>query len=133
MSKSSKPKPGPAISGAEWEVMKVVWDREPVGGPEVVAALGDARGWKPRTVKTLLSRLLGKGAVVFDVDGKRHVYRSKVSRADCVRRESRSFLERVFDGAITPAVAHLLEGKKLSEEDVRRLQKVLEDGKQGKS
>ena len=116
----------PQISDAEWDVMKVVWDRQPVPASDVVEQLGRERGWAPRTVKTMLNRLVGKGALAYAVDGKRFLYSAKVNRDACVRRESRSFLSRVFDGSVTPAVVHLLTHSKLSDDELKQLRRVLD-------
>src|SRR5438477_8112455 len=96
----------PQISDAEWDVMKVVWDHGPLTAGEVVRHLAAERRWSPRTVKTLLSRHVKKGAAEVRTEetdasggvGRRFLYRARVSREACVRRESRSFLSRVFDG-----------------------------------
>ena len=106
--------------------MKVVWERQPVPASDVVEQLGRERGWAPRTVKTMLNRLVGKGALAYAVDGKRFLYSAKVNRDACVRRESRSFLSRVFDGSVTPAVVHLLTHSKLSDEELKQLRRVLD-------
>ena len=122
--------PGPAatpqISDAEWDVMKVVWDRQPVPAADVVDRLAADRGWRPRTVKTMLNRLVAKGALAYEVDGKRFLYRALVQRDACVRNESRSFLSRVFGGAVAPAVVHLLEHTRLTPDEVEQLRRVLE-------
>ena len=122
----------PQISDAEWEVMKVVWDRQPVTAAEVVERLSVDRRWSPRTIRTLLDRLVGKQAVNFTPEGKRYLYRARVSRDACVRRASRSFLSRVFDGAAAPAVLHLLTHcdaeafKKLSPQERDQLRQLLD-------
>jgi BlaI family penicillinase repressor len=117
----------PEISDAEWDVMKVVWDHPaPLTAGEVVAEVAAVRSWRPRTVKTLLNRLVKKGAVAMEADGPRFLYRARVTQAACVRHESRSFLTRVFDGAVTPAVVHFLSNHKLSAQDVRELKAILE-------
>jgi BlaI family transcriptional regulator, penicillinase repressor len=116
----------PQISDAEWEVMKAVWAHQPVPASEVVDQLGRERRWAPRTVKTMLNRLVAKGALAYDVDGKRFLYRAKVNRDACVRHESRSFLSRVFGGAVTPAVVHLLTHSKLSDDELRQLRRILD-------
>src|SRR3954453_22745272 len=95
----------PQISDAEWDVMKVVWDHGPLTAGEVVRHLAAERRWSPRTVKTLLSRLVKKGAAEVRTEetdtgrgggsGRRFLYRARVSREACVRRESRLFLSRV--------------------------------------
>ena len=116
----------PQISDAEWDVMKVVWDRQPVPASDVVERLAAERGWAPRTVKTMLNRLVAKGALAYDVEGKRFLYRATVKRDACVRHESRSFLSRVFGGAVAPAVVHLLEHSKLTPDEIEQLRQVLE-------
>ena len=118
----------PQISDAEWEVMKVIWQRGPATAAEVVDDLAPATGWHPRTVKTMLNRLVRKGALDFKPEGKRYIYRAKVSRQACVRRATRSFLRRVFDGAAAPAVAHFLEEAQLSPGEIDQLKRILEQG-----
>jgi BlaI family penicillinase repressor len=122
----------PQISDAEWEVMKVVWERQPVSAAEVVERLGRERRWSPRTIRTMLNRLLAKRAIDYRPEGKRYLYRARTSRDACVRQESRSFLSRVFDGAAAPAVMHLLthcdveEFRKLSPSELQHLRQLLD-------
>lgn len=118
--------PQPQISDAEWDVMKVVWDRQPVPASDVCDQLARERSWAVRTVKTMLDRLVKKGALAYSVDGKRFLYSAKVARDACIRRESRSFLARVFDGSVTPAVVHLLSNAKLSDDELKQLRKILD-------
>jgi BlaI family penicillinase repressor len=116
----------PQVSDAEWEVMKTLWDHGPLTSGQIVERLGDERAWKPRTIKTLLARLVKKGAVAGKTVEKRIVYQPKVRREALVRRESRSFLARVFDGAVTPALVHFLKEAELSSDQVQELKKLLE-------
>ena len=118
----------PGISEAEWDVMKVVWDQEPVAASDVADRLAAERQWHPQTVKTMLTRLVGKGALAYKAEGKRYLYRSRISRDACVRSESRSFLSRVFDGSVTPAVVHLLTHSKLSDDELKQLRRILDAG-----
>ena len=122
---ASTPDP-PDISDAEWDVMKVVWEHGPLTSGEVVRQLADEKAWKPRTVKTLLSRLVQKGAVAAsDADGKFY-YSARVSRDALARREAKSFLARVFDGAVAPAMVHFIQEAQLSPKDVAELKKILD-------
>jgi BlaI family penicillinase repressor len=122
----------PQISDAEWEVMKAVWD---AGGAltagEVVQRMeADGTRWRPRTIKTLLARLVQKGAVRSDADpasARTFRYRAAFTREACVRQESRSFLRRVFDGDVAPALLHFLKASNLSREEIDRLKQVLDD------
>jgi BlaI family penicillinase repressor len=118
----------PSISDAEWDVIKVLWDRGPLTAGEVVEALQSARDWKPRTVKTLLARLVKKGAVRAEVQDKRYLYRPAITRQAATRKEARSFLARVFDGALLPAVVTFLKESDLSPNELRELRQILESG-----
>lgn len=116
----------PQISDAEWEVMKAVWAGGSPTAGEVVDAVRAERAWNPRTIKTLLGRLVKKRAVEAIVDGRRYLYRARVSRNECIRQESRSFLARVFDGAVGPAVLHFIEDQKLTPDELAQLKRILE-------
>ena len=116
----------PQISDAEWEVMKAVWDGAPLTAGDVVDRLAAEQKWKPRTIKTLLNRLVKKGAVAMEPDGRRYLYRARVARDAVVRRETRSFLSRVFDGAAAPAIVHFLEQARLTPDEIRQLRETLE-------
>jgi BlaI family penicillinase repressor len=116
----------PRISDAEWQVMKVLWERAPRTTNEVVEALAPSTRWKPKTIMTLLSRLVKKGALGFEKQGRTHVYTPLVAEADCVQAESRSFLERVYGGAVKPMLVSFLEGAELSEAEIEELKRILE-------
>jgi BlaI family penicillinase repressor len=120
----------PDISDAEWDVMKIVWDRGPLTSGQIVRELESERNWKPRTIKTLLTRLVRKGAVAAREDDGKFLYFAKVAREACVRRESRSFLSRVFNGDVAPALVHLLKDAKLSETEIQELKQILERGRE---
>lgn len=132
-----KPPRVPQISDAEWEVMKVVWDHGPLTAGDVVRRVAEgpagqpAQAWRPRTVKTLLARLVRKGAVAARAEGgtggepKRYLYRARVARDQVVRQESRSFLARVFDGSVAPALLHFLEDARLTPDEIDQLRRTL--------
>lgn len=115
------------ISDAEWQVMNVVWRDQPVESQRVIDQLAEPNGWSAATVKTMLHRLTRKGALAFRRDGKRYLYRAKVRRDACVRKASRSFIERVFDGMAAPALMHLVKTAKLSDAEIEELRQLLND------
>ncbi len=80
------------ISGAEWRVMEVIWQRPTATAAEVIAALASATDWKHRTIRTLLARLVEKGVLAAQPDGNRHLYRPLIHAATnvCGRKASRS-------------------------------------------
>jgi len=116
----------PQISDAEWNVMRVVWARHPIATNDVVDALAPTTHWKPKTVMTLLRRLTEKGAVTYEKQGRSYVYRPLVGESECVREESRSFLHRVYGGALKPMLVNFIEEGELSEEEIRELKRILE-------
>ncbi len=119
----------PRISEAEWEVMKVVWDKGACSAGEIVDALIIVDSSRhPKTIKTYLSRLTAKKALGFRKEGRGYLYRPLVSENECVKAVSQNFLERVFGGAIQPMLAHFVEHKKLSASDIAELKRFL-DGK----
>lgn len=118
----------PRISETEWEIMRVVWAKNPVTAADIIdQLLKEDPTWHPVTAKTLLNRLVKKGALGYDLDGRAYVYRPLVRERDCVNAASSSFLERVFDGSLQTMVAHFVEHRKLSPKQVKELRKVLEE------
>jgi len=115
------------ISEAESVVMDVLWKRSPLSAEEVAAALSGQQDWQDATVKTLLNRLLNKGAISAEKEGRRYLYAPVLQRAAWVQGESESLLERVFGGRVAPLVAHFSEQRKLSRKDIADLRKLLEE------
>ena len=113
------------ISSTEHEIMEVLWRESPLTATEVAARAPADRGWNIRTVKTLLSRLLAKGALIHEEQGRRYLYRPAVQRDDYVAQESRRMLDRLFDGRVTPLVAHLAERDSLTERDIAEIEALL--------
>src|SRR5688500_17335739 len=106
------------ISDAELAVMEVLWDNSPLGAAEIAGRVNPRRGWSSRTVKTLLSRLLAKGVLAHEEEGRRYMYRPTIRREDHVAKESGKLLDRMFGGRVSPLVAHLAERNLLSPKDV---------------
>lgn len=115
------------ISEAESVVMEVLWKRNPLSADEVVSALSGQQEWQDATVKTLLNRLLNKGAISAEKDGRRYLYAPVLQRDAWVQGESENLLERMFGGRVAPLVAHFSEQRKLSRKDIAELRKLLED------
>ena len=115
------------ISDAEHAVMEVLWRESPLPAQDVAHRIDPERDWSTRTVKTLLSRLLAKGALVHEEDGRRYLYRPAIARDDFVARESRRLLDRMFGGSVSPLVAHLAERDSLTEEDIAEIEALLKE------
>ena len=115
----------PRISEAEWLVMKVCWNRSPINAQEIIDSLTPPASRHPKTVKTLLNRLVKKGALGFTKEGRAYLYEPLVTERDCVTAESTSFLERVFGGSLQPMLAHFVESRKLSPAEIAELNRLI--------
>ncbi|MBN1361060.1 MAG: BlaI/MecI/CopY family transcriptional regulator [Sedimentisphaerales bacterium] len=121
----------PKIAESEWRVVQVLWQHGPLTANEMVEKLAGEVTWKPRTVKTLIGRLVKKGAVGFTTEGNRYRYTAAVCESECVHQETRSFVRRVYQGAMKPALAAFLEDADLSPDEIRELQAILEQKRRG--
>lgn len=118
----------PNISDAEWEVMRSCWLKSaPCTANEIVKALEQSTHWKPNTIKTLIGRLVKKGALAYKEEGRIYFYYPLVTEEECIKAESKSFLTRVFRGALKPMLVTFLQEEKLSQEDIEELKQLLEE------
>jgi len=117
------------ISEAEWQVMEVLWQTSPLTAQDVAARL-TGTGWSLPTVKTLLSRLVTKGALATSEEGRRYLYVPAVDRAAIAAGESRRLVDKLFGGKATPLVAHLAEQGDLSPADIAELEALIRELKQ---
>ena len=115
------------ISGAESQIMEALWARGPLTAEEIVQSVGPANAWGEATVKTLINRLLKKGAVAAKKDGRRYLYSPRLKREDYVGAESQGLLDRLFDGRLAPLVSHFSEQGRLSAEDLAELRRLIEE------
>jgi len=113
------------IADTEWLVMRVVWQRGPVGAAEVIEAVLPETGWSHRTVRPLLKRLVKKGAIRAEMLEGRNIYRAKVPQSQCVRQESRSFLNKVFNGDAGRMLVHFVQNEKMTPAEIKELKALL--------
>ena len=113
------------ISEAESAVMKVLWAESGLAAETVLERL--ANDWQLTTVKTLLNRLLSKGAIRAEKDARRFLYFPLVSKDSYVASETQSFLARVFDGELSPLFAHFSQHKSLKRSEREALKRLLEE------
>jgi predicted transcriptional regulator len=113
------------ISAAESQVMEAVWRKAPMTPEEIIAATGKANNWGPGTVRTLITRLLRKGALAGARQEGGYFYKPLISRADYIRSESQVLLDRLFGGQVAPLVAHFVTQQKLTTADIRKLRKLI--------
>lgn len=120
----------PKISEAEYEIMKAVWKNAPISTNEVVE-LFEGGNWSPKTVQTLLARLVKKGALGYEKRGRVFVYLPLIDEEEYRREESSSFLKKFYNGALNSMVLNFIDGDKLSPDDIDELTRILEKGAKG--
>jgi BlaI family penicillinase repressor len=117
----------PKISDTEWEIMRLVWAHHPITAADIIRRLtATDPSWHPKTARTLLARLVEKKALDYEERGRVYVYEPRVTEAECVAAASGSFVERVFGGSLTPMLAHFIEQKRLSAEELDELRHLLD-------
>jgi BlaI family penicillinase repressor len=119
----------PEISNAEWEVMKVIWDHEPITANNIVSWLEESTDWSPKTIKSLISRLIKKEAISFNKDGREYLYYAVVSESECIKAENQTFLNKVYSGGLKKLLVNFIESEQLSTEDVEELKRILDERK----
>jgi len=117
--------PAIQISESEWDVMEPIWDSGPCTAADVIKRLRATHDWNHSTIRTLLARLVEKGALEYEVDGSRYIYRAAVSRQHCVRQKGRTFLENVFGGDISALLTHFVTESALDQAQIEQLHKLL--------
>ena len=115
----------PQISEAEYEVMKVVWNNAPISTNEVTDRLVKTTDWSPKTIQTLLKRLVQKGALTYEKSSRVFVYTPLVKKDEYLDQENSSFLKRFYDGNLASMLTNYLEKDTLSEEEIKTLQELL--------
>lgn len=115
----------PSISEAEWKIMKLLWKKAPQPAYDLALQLSETEKWNPRTVKTLLNRLLNKGALKFETYKNLYLYTPAVAEKHCVKAETQSFLDQVFDGSLSTMMLHFAQNQKMSKSEIQELKDVL--------
>lgn len=117
----------PKISDTEWEVMRVIWTKHPITAAEVIEQLlAEDASWHPKTVRTLLARLVQKQALDYQATGRSYAYEPRVTEEECVAAASESFVARVFGGSMKPMLAHFVERQRLTRRDLEELKKLID-------
>ena len=118
------------ISPAEWDIMEVLWQQSPLSAAEIHRILQTQTDWTIKTVRSFLDRLVQKEAVRKQKIHGMNVFKPIPKRSQCLRQESESFLQRFFQGNPVSLVRHFVEQEPLSDQDIARLQELLEKKKE---
>ncbi len=121
-------KPVPQISEAELEVMKVLWELNNATSTQIVERFDGISDWKPKTIHTLITRLVAKQAVTAKkIDGKSNLYSPNVSEEDYKRHANKSFLHKLYNGSLNLMLASFIKDQRLSKEEINELKKMLDE------
>ena len=125
VTKRSRKKAPVELTEAEWEIMKVVWEKQPCAAGTVQETLVKSKGWAYSTVKTTMDRMVEKGFLQIDKIRNLQLFRPRITEVDAKRAEFRKMLKRAFDGALTPMMQFLIEHEGLSKEQASQLRKLV--------
>lgn len=117
------------VTDSEWEVMRVVWAKNKVTSKEIIEVLQQKKDWKPATTKTFIGRLVNKGMLETETEGRKYLYSPKVSEAEIIRSSLNEFFNNVCSRDVGNTIAYLLSNATLSFKDIDNLQRVLEEKK----
>ena len=115
----------PQISEAEYQVMKIVWDHAPISTNQVTAYLTRTTRWSPKTIQTMLKRLVQKKALTYEKEGRVFIYTPLVGQEEYINQESHHFLQRYFNGSMTSMLASFLDAETLTRQDLEELKNLI--------
>ena len=116
------------ISEAEIEVMKVLWEKGTMSAKEIIGEIENTNDWKPKTIQTLITRLVAKGAVKAEKkDAKSYLYSASVNREEYQKYANKNFIKKLYNGSLNLMLASFIKDEKLSKEDIEELKNILED------
>lgn len=115
------------ISDAEWLIMKVVWQSSPLSASAIVELLKPETDWSPKTIQTMISRLVKKGALGVEKDMNLNHYYPLLTQEECMHGETRSFLQKVYDGSIHSLIANFVANETLSAQEIQDLRDLLDE------
>lgn len=115
----------PKISDSEWQIMKIVWKKSPITASEIINDLKCDSTWSSKTIHTLISRLVKKEALGIEKSSPHYLYSPLVSEEECRKEETKSFLQKVYDGSINLLISNFIKEDKLTEDEIEELQRIL--------
>lgn len=115
----------PQISEAEFEIMKIVWKYSPISTNDITEKLLQTTNWSPKTIQTLIKRLVTKGALTYEKQSRVFIYTPLVKESEYISQKSNSFLNRYYNGDITAMLSAYIENDRLSEAEIVALRSLL--------
>lgn len=115
------------ISDAEWVIMKVLWKESPQTTTKIIETLSKETNWNPKTIHTLIARLVKKNALGIDKNSGQYKYFPLVTKEDCIQEETGSFIQKIYEGSIYNLVANFIHDEKISADEMEDLKKLLDE------
>ncbi|MEY8350127.1 penicillinase repressor BlaI [Bacillus cereus] len=116
----------PTISESEWEIMNVLWDKAPQTASDIILSLQESTDWKPKTIRTLLDRLVQKDVVGVNKDLRVYTFYPLYTQEECQRAETESFIKRIYGGTLKSMLAQFIQEDTLSDDDINELRIILD-------
>lgn len=118
------------LSEAEWNILESLWENSPKVGSQIVADMEKRIGWSRSTTLTMLRRMTEKGLISCDDSGKMKTYTSLVYREEAVKKETESFLNRVYKGSVSMLLNNFVEKSRLTAEEIKELREILDQAEE---
>lgn len=115
------------ISDSEWSIMEIIWQNPNCTAMFIIKKLENSTEWKPKTIKTLIRRLVDKGIIGYEQDGREYKYYSLVNENECKRKEGISLLQKVYGGSLKAMMLNFIESGDISKNDIEDLRKFLNE------
>lgn len=115
----------PSISESEWEIMNVLWDKAPQTANDIIVSLQESTHWKPKTIRTLLDRLVQKDVVGVNKNLRVYTFYPLYSQEECQRAETESFINRIYGGTLKSMLVQFIQEDTLSDDDINELRFIL--------
>lgn len=119
----------PQISNSEYDIMKIIWEKNPIKAQEIIEQVDLSNEWTEKTIKTMINRLLKKGAISYEKEGKAYLYYPLIKESDYIKMENNSFLKRIYNGSFNSMVVNFVKDMNLSPEEIDELKNLLDEEK----
>lgn len=117
----------PKISDAEWKVMKLLWNTAPLTSSQIIEALQKTNSWSPKTIYTLISRLVKKGAINAVKNLSCYEYTPLISENKIQTYETKSFISKIYDGSLKLLLSNFVKEEKLTSKEIEELKRILDE------
>ncbi|HJF33037.1 MAG TPA: penicillinase repressor BlaI [Sporosarcina psychrophila] len=115
----------PSISESEWEIMNVLWDKAPQTANDIIITLQESTDWKPKTIRTLLDRLVQKDVVGVNKNLRVYTFFPLYTQEKYQHAETESFIKRIYGGALKSMLVQFIQEDTLSDDDINELRSIL--------